>query len=491
MSSRAPCAAFFLLLAGSWLAPYPALAAAPALPDTLAGHLAGDFLTRCRTATVAEMTDWFQPRLNEAAAQRASAAERAGDAIDTCHQQGDFTLGEVVSDKPGSLTVKVRGQETGDWLQLILDIDAADKLDRIGLIPTLPPEASLPTDLSDAALAREVAGQVARLGAAGRFSGIAVVARGTTVIASATAGYADRDRKTPFTLDSRFTLASLGKMFTAAAVGQLVDQGKLRFGDTVGSVFPDYPNRTVRDQVTLGMLLSHTSGLGDFLDKRTPAMMTRGVARADEFMPLYDQDEPDFTPGSRWSYSNAGLALAGAMVEKRAGEDFPAYIRHHVLEPLRLDGSDPNNIPHRDAQLVTPYTRMGRDGPLPDWREAEHDIGSPGGGAISTARDLLRFAQALRDGTLMSRGTFVRMWQNHAPNPLGSDGYGYAMMSRDVYGSPMVGHGGGFPGVSTELDLQPDGPYTLVVLSNQDPNAAYILATALVALVVEKAKRGQ
>jgi CubicO group peptidase (beta-lactamase class C family) len=275
-------------------------------------------------------------------------------------------------------------------------------------------------------------------------------------------------------------------MSTAASIGQLVEQGKLSFDDRVGKFFPDYPNVAVRDQVTVSMLLSHTAGLGDF----TAEMMKDGVARAAEFMPLYDQAAPLFPPGTQWAHSNAGFALAGAIVEKASGEDYPAYIREHIFTPANMVSSDPNSRPHALAALVTPYTKFTAQGPSPDWVEAPAEIGSPAGGAISTADDLVRFAAALRDGRLVQPSTFAEMTTPRHRVP-GGDQYGYAAAIMDVYGRTVVGHGGSFPGVSTNLFLVLGSPYTVVVLGNQDPPADWYAGRMIVALVAEKAKRGQ
>lgn len=471
------------------------MAASLALPQTPPGQLLGAFLDHCRKAEPEDMTAWYASVLSEAAAKRASAEERAQDAVEACKEDNDFQLGELVENTPEALKVKLLGKTSGDWKMALLHADAAGKLERgVALIQTEPPESALPKDLSDKAVADSLNERVAHFGAKGQFSGIAAVARGPDLIATASAGFADRKNKTPITPDTQFTLGSLGKMFTAAAVGELVDQGKLSFDDRVGKFFPDYPNKTVRDKVTLGMLMSHTSGMGDFLAKRPPEVMKNGIKRATELMPLYDQDEPAFEPGTRWAYSNAGLALMGAIVEKASGQSYADYIRDHVFKPAGMTRSDPNNIPHFPKSLVVPYTKLQIDGPpLADWQEAPRDIGSPAGGAISTVRDLARFADALRSGKLISRKTFQLMATNHNPMPLGGGvgAYGYAMVINDVYGTLTFGHGGGFPGVNTELTFLADSPLSVIVLANQDPPAASRVSSLAVAEIVEKAKRGE
>ena len=464
-------------------------AATPVLPATKPGQLVGDWMELCRSPNLAQMTKWLTTNLSEEAEKRFPAADRAQGDVELCNVNGGFRAVEVTNSETNTISVRSLALKSGVWFTLTFILNDAGKLDRTGLHPSAPIESAMPTDLSDAAIASEVESTVRKVSRTGLFSGIVTVARGTRIIAGASGGYADRDRKTPITGSTQFTLGSMGKMFTAVSVGQLVDQGKMSFDDTVGKFFPEYPNRAVRDHVTVGMLLSHTAGMGDFLAKRTPDMMKRGVERAAEFMPLYDKDELQFAPGTNWAYSNAGVALAGAIVEKVSGEDYPSYIRKHIFAAAGMRNSDPNNIPHATATLVTPYTKQTEHGPAIDWHEAEHDIGSPAGGAISTADDLVRFADALRVGKLVSNKTFAEMTKPHG-NPPGVK-YGYGMDIEDMYGRTVVGHGGGFPGVSTHLYLLLDSQYTVVVLANQDPPADTYAGSKILALMAEKAKLGK
>ena len=459
------------------------------LPATRAGQLVGDWMELCRSPNLAEMTKWLKANLSDEAEKRFPATDRAQGDVELCAVNGGFRAVEVIKSEPNIVSIRSIGLKSGVWFTQTFILNGAGKLDRTGLYPSAPVESALPTDLSDAAIASEVKSTVMKLSRTGLFSGIVTVSRGTRTIGSASGGYADRDRKTPITGSTQFTLGSMGKMFTAVSVGQLVDQGKMSFDDTVGKFFPEYANRAVRDNVTVGMLLSHTAGLGDFLAKRTPDMMKKGVERAAEFMSLYDTDELQFVPGTNWAYSNAGLALAGAIVEKVSGEDYPVYIQKHIFAAAGMTSSDPNNIPHATATLVTPYTKQTDHGPASGWHEAEHDIGSPAGGAISTADDLVRFADALRVGKLVSKKTFDEMTKPHG-NPPGMK-YGYGMDIEDMYGRTIVGHGGGFPGVSTHLYLLLDSPYTVVVLANQDPPADAYAGSKIVALMAEKARLGK
>jgi CubicO group peptidase (beta-lactamase class C family) len=460
------------------------------LPETAPGKLMTEWLAMCQAPKVEQFTSWSTAHYAEQVFKFVPADKIAQDDMKDCTESGGYRAVEVTDSKPDRIRVLVVSNKTDAWFNfnMVFDPKEHDKIGGFGANPAAPPENVLPKDLTDAALAGDINSYADTMGKNDHFSGILMIARDGKPIVTRSEGYAERANKTPLLPSSQFTIGSMGKMFTAAAIGQLVDQGKLSYDDVVGKFFPDYANKTVRDKVTVGMLLSHTAGLKDFLGKRSPEMMKNGVKRAAEFVPLFEQDDLRFEPGTSWAYSNAGLALAGAIVEKVSGTDYPDYIRKHIFEPAGMNDSDPNNIPGTRPHLVVPYTHRGKDGPTPDWHEAEHDIGSPAGGAISSAADLVRFADALRKGKLVSKATFAKMTQEHGKTP-GGGRYGYAMEIADLYGRTIVGHGGGFPGVSTHLYMVLESPYTVVVLANQDPPAAELVGERATALVTEKAKR--
>jgi CubicO group peptidase (beta-lactamase class C family) len=457
------------------------------IPDTKPGRILSEVLELCEKPEPAALEKWAEAHLPEKFLRDFGVRRFAEDQARECADYGGFTLTSVVESTPEHVIVAAYPRRVKLLVHLRLRLDANGKARGLSVDPAVPPESALGADLGDKAAAQQIAALVEGLATAEQFSGIVMVARGTKPIVMRAAGYADRAKKTPITPATQFTLGSLGKMFTATAIGQLVDQGKLSFDDVVGKFFPAYANRTVREKVTVGMLLSHTGGLGNFLAQRTPEMMKHGVQRAAEFVPLFEKDEPQFEPGTGWSYSNAGLALAGAIVEQVSGEDYPSYLRKHIFAVAGMKNSDPNNVPHINAKSVVPYTSSEKPGER--WEVAERDIGSPAGGAISTAEDLIQFAAALRSGKLVSKATFAKMVEKHG-GPPGHE-YGYAMQLDEVYGRKVVGHGGGYPGVSTHLYLVLDSLYTAVVLANLDPPAADRVGETAKALAAARAKTGR
>lgn len=457
------------------------------------------WVAACERQNAAALAQWQAAHRAPAALARRSAEERAQRDRQDCAQHGPLQVRRVSAPDAHSATLIAQAAHSGVLLELSLGLDPEGKVAYLGMAPAELEPSDLPPTLDDAALAQAARQSVQVLAQRDLFSGVLLVARGNQPLVVATAGQADRERGTGFTERTRFSLGSLSKLFTGVAVAQLVERGLLSYDDRVGRFFPDYPQATVRERVSVGMLLAHRSGLGDFLDRRPPDMMRRGLLRAEELLPLFERDAPAFEPGSEWSYSNAGLALAGAIVERVSGEAFPDYLRRHVFAPAGMTDSDPNFVPAPDEGLATPYSHQaGADAAngtstvtaTASWRTVPRDLGSPAGGAVSSARDLMRFATALRDGTLLKPPSLAHLIQARGTTPWGT-AYGYATVVQNLLGSTLHGHGGGYHGVSTELYMVAASDLTVLALSNQDPNAAEWATQKARAWVAAAAAKGR
>ena len=188
----------------------------------------------------------------------------------------------------------------------------------------------------------------------------------------------------------------------------------------------------------------------------------------DDYKPLVAEDTLAFEPGTKWQYSNTGFLLAGAVIETVTGRDYFDVVRQRVYARANMPDSDSYDIDLVVPNLAVGYSRE-RTATGARWRANtfEHVIrGGPAGGGYSTARDLLAFAEAMRQGRLVSSATAERLMS--AKPELGSPRYGFGFgTGRDALGR-TAGHSGGFPGISSVLDVYLDTGWTIVVLSNVD-----------------------
>lgn len=301
--------------------------------------------------------------------------------------------------------------------------------------------------------------------AAAHISGVALVARDGHELYAHAYGLANRATHTKNRLDTQFNLASVGKMFTGVAVAQLVERGRLRFSDPVGRYIPGLPRRIGR-QVTIGELLDHTSGLGDyFADPGYDTRRTR-LRTLSAYLPLIEREQLAFTPGTRFSYSNSGFILAGLVVEHVSGEAFPAYLRQHVWGPAGMRHTTCSGGP-RPGRAIG-YTDYGttNTATLPP-------NGTSAGGCYSTVGDLLRFANALLRHRLLDAATTRLVTSSHVDAPGGGYGYGFGIRGGTLW------HNGGAPGVATEVDIDPRTGLVAIVLQNRDPTQLRRTMTAV------------
>ncbi|HEU0051707.1 MAG TPA: serine hydrolase domain-containing protein, partial [Longimicrobium sp.] len=401
-------------------------------------------------------------------------------------QARGFTVEEVQS-RPGSIRLLGRSG-SGVYARLLLGYGDSTVARFQGVGVAVVPDPRAPVRpwpagrvSADEAL-REVDLHARALADADRFSGVVLVAKGDSVVYHQAFGRAERSFDVANRVDTRFNLASMGKMFTAVAIGQLVEQGKLKLTDTLANVLPEYPNREVARKITIEQLLSHTSGIGG--DIFIPALRRERAKyrRPADYFPLFADEPMNFAPGTAWGYSNAGFVILGAVVEKVSGQEYFAYLREHVFAPAGMTDTGAFQLTEVVPNLAVGYTFDENDPLELEGRRNNWDflpfMGSPAGGSYSTAPDLLRFARALRGHRLLSpemtetltRGRPVAGWTGRA--------YGLGFEVWTDSAGEARGHtgGGGRSGINSAMRMLWDGRYTVIVMANFDGTVAQDLA---------------
>ena len=310
------------------------------------------------------------------------------------------------------------------------------------------------------------------LAAEDRFSGSVLLARNGRPVLRKAWGMADREKQVPSRPDTRFNFASMGKMFTAVGIAQLVEAGKLGWNDRLSDHLPDFPKETA-SRVTIAQLLSHQAGFGAYFASPRWREVQSSVRSVSDFVALFRDEPLQFEPGSRFGYSNNGYVLLGAVIERLTGEDYYAAMAKRIFRPAGMTKTGwfmPGTLPADAARSYTNGCAMRRDCTPQPWRAFPLDHGSPAGGGYSTADDWLAFANALHGGKLIKPATLAEMLKPRSDLPPGgpSATYGWGFGLIDLAGKPAFGHNGGAPGVGAELQTTVDGAVTLIMLTNQD-----------------------
>jgi len=318
---------------------------------------------------------------------------------------------------------------------------------------------------------KAVAARADRLAGEDEFSGAVLIAKDGRVLFSRAYGLADRNRRIPNTLRTRFRIGSMNKMLTAVAILQLVEAGKIKLTAPLGAYLPGYPNRDVATKVTIEHLLTHTGGTGDIFGPDFDAHRNELRALAD-YVKLYGNRGPEFEPGSRWAYSNYGFILLGAVIEEVTGQSYYDYVQTHIHEPAGMtrSGSLPEHrpVPRRSIGYTKP---PGTTAWAPNIDTLPYR-GTSAGGGYSTVEDLTRFAHALLSNKLLGRDS-TRLLTTGKVNTVPGVKYAYGFEdARDANGNGWVGHGGGAPGISGDLKIYPKSRFVVAVLANLDPPAA-------------------
>jgi CubicO group peptidase (beta-lactamase class C family) len=457
------------------------LAEDPKPPDTPAGRQ----LAACLTAFNSGDADAWRAFISEHFSLEALEREGVDDRLSSfafVHQDtGGLQLASIESSADHEVVASFRMANGGDdRIRIKLTVEpgpphgiASVQINRLRTPPSDDPKPKL----SDERIAAEVDALIDRLVAADRFSGAVLVVHDGRTIYERAAGDASKAYGVPNRIDTKFNLGSMNKMFTAVAIAQLAEAGKLSYDDPTAKHLPDFPNPEAAGKITIRHLLTHSSGLGSYFGEEWEQRKAK-LRSVSDFMAFAADDPLEFQPGERFGYSNTGFLVLGAIVEAASGEDYFTYVKGHIHGPAGMADTDAYELDRETPNLAVGYTRQGLDGkfqPGP-WRNNVflHVIkGGPAGGGYSTAPDLAKFAEALLGGKLVSPSTLEALTSRQIEAGPGGPGgaYGYGFMIDKRRGHRFFGHGGGFPGISSQLDVFPELGYTVVVLSNYDMGA--------------------
>jgi CubicO group peptidase (beta-lactamase class C family) len=297
------------------------------------------------------------------------------------------------------------------------------------------------------------------------FSGVVLVAKDGVPVYEGAFGKASREYDRPNGMGTQFSLASVNKTFTAIAVMRLAEPGKIGLDTSLDTYLGSawIPLEDAR-RITIRHLLSHRSGLGDYLGRAAALPCSTKLDSVDDYKPLVAGSKLSFAPGTAAEYSNVGFHLLGAVIEKVTGESYDAHIRRTLLGPLGMDRTMAMSLDYGFTDLAQGYVleKPSADNPsAPRWRSNTYRCsrpGGPGGGYYSTAGDMLRFATALQKGGLVRAETLEAMRQ---PQGVDNPAYGLGFTIRGGH----IGHSGETAGVGTRFRIYPNG-YVMIILGN-------------------------
>lgn len=440
--------------------------ALPDLPATPAGKVLAGYLEALNSGHMDKLESFVK-------AHRPNQPAALDRMIELRWNTGGLDLYSIEASQPLHVQAVVQereGNRTYNRMSVTVSDGDPAVINQISLEVIPPPVgAPGPQRLTQQAATAAWTAEIDKAASSGKFSGVYLWARNGKVITSGARGKADREAGIDNTLQTRFRIGSMNKMFTAVATLQLVEQGKLSLDNTVGQILPDYPNADVASKVKLRHLLSHTGGTGDIFGPEFEAHRLE-LQTLHDYVKLYGARGLRFEPGADWEYSNYGFLLLGVLIEKVSGQSYYDFVADNIYKVagMTLSGSEPESIrvPHRSKGYMQNRFEVLSNEPTLPWR------GTSAGGGYTTAADLMKFARALMSHKLLKTATLAEATRPQFTT--GAYGFGFQIGRQDE--APTYGHGGSAPGMNGILRVYPESGQCVIVLCNLDSPSASRMA---------------
>jgi CubicO group peptidase (beta-lactamase class C family) len=286
-------------------------------------------------------------------------------------------------------------------------------------------------------------------------------------------GLADRELSVANTPDTEFRLGSITKQFTATAILQLAEQGKLKIDDPVSKYYTDAPPAWAK--VTIKHLLTHTSGIPTYTALPDFFAREARLPHTPEELIKLTRDRPlDFDPGTKYAYDNSGYILLGWIVEKVSGQSYADYLQQHIFGPLGMSHSG-----YDSSEKIIPHRASGYRFDDKGWSNAPFlDMSGPyaAGSLYSDVDDMLVWDQALNAAKPLAAASLQQMFTDYGHQ------YGFGFVVDKSFAHDRIWHNGGINGFSTSFQRYPKDRLTVVVLSNIEGAPSDKIATDLAGL---------
>ena len=278
-------------------------------------------------------------------------------------------------------------------------------------------------------------------------------------------GLADVEQQVPATPRTVFRVGSVSKPLTAAALGSLIQQGKIDLDAEIQRYVPGFPRKQY--PITVRQVAGHIAGIrhyrdGEFENQKHFNTVLEGLS-------MFSADSLLFEPGTKYQYSSYGWNLISAVIESASGESFLPFMRKSVFDPTGMTHTYPefadSIIPFRaDFYSYNDSTHRMLNAPYVD-----NSYKWAGGGFVSTTEDLARFGQAMLTGQLVRPETVAMLWTSLSTRNGEKTGYGIGWsVSTDQRGRRRVGHTGGAMGGTATLQIYPEQKLVIAILVNSD-----------------------
>ena len=312
--------------------------------------------------------------------------------------------------------------------------------------------------------------------------GTALVSRKGKVIYKKAFGMADLELNVPMQPDMIFRIGSITKQFTAVAILQLVEKGKLSLQDDIKKFIPDYP--TQGHTITIEHLLTHTSGIKSYTGMPGFESMMRKDMKPVEIIDVFKNEKMDFVPGTQWKYNNSGYILLGHIIEKVSGKTYEEYIKENLFIPAGMTNSGYGN-----ERLIIKNRAKGYQENKDVYENADYlsmTLPYAAGSLISTIEDLWKWNQAVHSHKVLSKTMLDKAFIAYKLSNGKSTNYGYGWALNPVQGIGAMEHGGGINGFLTDAVYIPREDVFVAVFSNCTCNSPDNTVVRMAAFAINK-----